>query len=103
MKPNKSAGRDGTPVHDAAGFVTLTPEGYRMRAVTQMGQPRDSVLEPTEDGFRWMLDLGPGGEMVYTVTLTPDSWTETGAYCAPDAECLEVIAMSLTRVDGPAD
>lgn len=91
------AGRDGQPTHDAAGFITGSDAGLRMRAVTHEGRIQDVALVLNETGFSWQIDLGPGGHVAFSATVTADSWEETGAYCPPEGECRQTLFMRLER------
>ena len=97
------AGREGEPVHDATGVITRAGAGYEMRAVTGHGQMQDVPFEilqtETSVGYRWTLDIGPQGEVVYEAVIQDGVWTETGAYCPTGAgECFQTFYMRLERV-----
>lgn len=95
----EGSGRDGRPVHNAAGFITRMGEAYEMRAITGEGRMQDASMVLTEDGFDWTLDLGPNGSVQYSTTIVDNVWTESGSYCAPSGQCYPTFFMRLEKVE----
>ncbi|WP_291841921.1 hypothetical protein [Maricaulis sp.] len=91
------SGRDGRPVHDAAGFVSLGSDGYRMFAATARGGPESHAMTITETGYHWEIPLGPQGRVVFDAVIDGQSWVETGQYCDPQGMCYPTLEMTLTR------
>ena len=92
------AGRNGRSTHAAAGLVIASEQGLSMRAVTHEGQMQDVPLVLNETGFTWQIDLGPGGHIAYSATVTADRWEETGAFCPPAGECRQFLFMQLQPI-----
>ncbi|OLF71076.1 hypothetical protein AWH62_13545 [Maricaulis sp. W15] len=91
-------GREGDPVHDAGGYVTLGEDGYRMLAVALTGGPESYEMVMTDGGFNWTIPLGPTGHVAFEAVYDETSWTETGQYCNPSGACFPTLSMTLTRV-----
>jgi hypothetical protein len=91
-------GRVGRSIHSAAGFISSTPDGYVMRAVTGEGRIQDVALELTDAGFDWVLDIGPAGHIRYSTTIANDVWTEDGYFCPTGGECRQTFHVRLDRV-----
>jgi hypothetical protein len=93
-------GRAGSPTHNAAGFISYSPSGYVMRAVTGEGRSQDVTLELTDSRFDWVLDIGPVGYIRYSTIVDDDIWTEDGFFCPVDGECWQTFHVRLERVVG---
>ncbi len=92
-------GRQGRPVHDAGGVVSLGQDGgYTLFAATADNGADGFEMQITETGYTWEIPLGPHGRVVYEAHFTADSWTETGQYCDPTGQCYPTLSMTLTRV-----
>jgi hypothetical protein len=92
------AGRDGQPVHDAVGMISLTSDGYEMYAATQRGGPQAYDMRIEDNGFVWWMALGPN-RLTFTTRVEDGVWTESGEYCLADGPCFPSMQMTLTRLD----
>lgn len=92
------AGRDGDMVHDAAGFISLTEEGYRLRSATAEGGMIEVPIEIGDSGFNWGLDF-PHGRISFEARVEDGVWIESGTWCNTEGNCYPTMEMTLTRTD----
>lgn len=92
------AGREGRPVHQAAGLLFAGPDGYRMRSVTGAGLTQSARVEPHPEGFDWFIEIGPGAVMRYETRLEGGMWREDGYFCRDGETCRQTFHMELELV-----
>lgn len=93
---------DGRIIHDAAGFVTASADGFEMRAVNMYGQALTAPMQVTESGFAWQLPMEDYGRVEYVAEYDGEHWIETGSWCPNGGECMQNFRMQLSRT-GVAD
>jgi hypothetical protein len=88
----------GGVAFNAFGIVSFdaASKGYSMRSYAQ-GHAGDFVFQPTPDGYKWELPLGPA-TIRYTATIQGDTLHEIGERIAAGAEPQRIFEMTLKRV-----
>ena len=98
-------GPDGQVTFNAMGILSFDParKAYSMRSYA-MGHSGDFPVTLKADGFTWEIPQGPA-KILYTATVTSDTWHEVGERIAPGLAPQRFFEMKLKRVgdsDWPA-
>jgi len=98
-------GDDGAVRFNALGIVSYSAESksYTLRSHA-LGHVGDFAFEPTGDGYRWQVPMGPA-TMRYHAVVRNGELHETGDRVVPGREPLRVFEMRLRRLgdsDWPA-
>ena len=94
---------DGGPeqtVHDALAVITWDPQSRVYRVTAWRGPQRtEAMLQLTSDGYVWGFKPPNGGEVRFTMRLTPEGhWVERGEFSPDGARWLPFMEFDLRRV-----
>ena len=97
---------DGEVGFNAFGVVSFDPasRAYTLHSHAQ-GHVGDFAFEPTADGYRWSIPLGPAGTLRYVATIRDGVLTEIGERVVEGREPSRMFEMRLERIgdsDWPA-
>ena len=93
----EGSGREGEPIHNAAAMIFHDGESHKIRSVLSTGQTQISEIVFEDGRFDWSIALGPQGHVRYSSKIENGAWTETGAYCPPEGECVPTFFMRLEK------
>lgn len=89
----------GKIVHEALGVLSYdaAEARYRLRTWTRDGRTADAWFNVIADNnFQWGFDT-PQGKIRYTITLTSNTWKETGEFSADNTQWYPFFEMNLTK------
>lgn len=97
---------DGAVAFNAFGTVSYSPatRKYTLHSYA-LGQVGDFEFRALADGYSWTMPAGPKATILYTATITADTFVEIGDYMEPGKEPARVFEMRLKRIgntDWPA-
>lgn len=97
---------DGSVAFNAFGTVSYSPatRKYTLHSYA-LGQVGDFEFTALADGYSWKMPAGPVATIVYTATITADTFVEVGDFMEPGKEPARIFEMRLKRVgntDWPA-
>lgn len=94
-----AADDSGRIVHDALGIIAWSPKegAYRFRTTLANGMTGEYPVTLTDQGFKWGMPVGPNGRIEYVITISGQSWKETGSFSADGVNWRPMFEMVLER------
>ncbi len=91
---------EGKVIHEtlAAMSYDTSAKFYKMRAYLASGMSGEYDLKVVGDGYEWGFQTPNGATIKYTITVTPDKWTEGGEYSMDGKTWVKFFEMKLDRV-----
>ena len=99
-------GADGQVSFNALGIISydVDKKAFAMRSYA-LGHSGDFAVTLRSDGFNWVIPQGPSAKIVYTATVTRETWHEVGDRVVEGRDPVRFFEMKLNRVgdtDWPA-
>jgi hypothetical protein len=99
-------GADGEVSFNALGIISydVDKKAFTMRSYA-MGHSGDFAVTPRGDGMTWVIPQRANAKIVYTATVTRETWREVGDFVAEGQPPARFFEMKLQRVgdsDWPA-
>jgi hypothetical protein len=99
-------GADGQVSFNALGIMSydVDKRAFALRSYA-LGHSGDFAVTTRNDGFTWVIPQGPGAKIVYTATVTRETWHEVGDRIVEGRDPVRFFEMTLKRVgdtDWPA-
>lgn len=91
---------EGKVIHEtlAAMSYDVGAKFYKMRAYLASGMSGECDLKIVGDVYEWGFQTPVGATIKYTITVTPDKWTESGEFSKDGKEWMKFFEMKLDRV-----
>ena len=91
--------RDGEVSFNALGIMSydVDRKAFSLRSYA-LGHSGDFAVTMRNDGFTWVIPQGPNAKIVYTATVTRQTWHEVGDRVVEGREPQRFFEMKLNRV-----